>query len=196
MRLHHAVRSMWGVIPDDSMFCPECGARQGGGAAGVPGQAPSPQANMGASAMGGQPVGGFHSKALPKAIRLKACPSKACPSKACPSKACPSEACPSRVWCSRVTARCRNRVALKACLNKACRPKACHSKDSNPNLEGPAPRFAPSAGRTCRKRRWVLPWPAASTVRGFPELTPSPQVARPSPTIPRLPNGCHGEQLG
>ncbi|MGB1624172.1 MAG: zinc-ribbon domain-containing protein, partial [Candidatus Poseidoniaceae archaeon] len=44
-------------IPDDSMFCPECGARQGGGATGVPGQAPSPQANMGASAMGGQPVG-------------------------------------------------------------------------------------------------------------------------------------------
>ena len=40
-------------IPDDSMFCPECGARQGGGATGVPGQAPAPQPNMGGAQMGG-----------------------------------------------------------------------------------------------------------------------------------------------
>ena len=48
-------------IPDDSMFCPECGARQGGGATGVPGQAPAAQPNM-----GGAPVGGFPQQSPPQ----------------------------------------------------------------------------------------------------------------------------------
>ena len=48
-------------IPDDSMFCPECGARQGSGTTGVPGQAPVAQPNM-----GGAPMGGFPQQGAPQ----------------------------------------------------------------------------------------------------------------------------------
>ena len=42
-------------IPDDSMFCPECGARQGGAPTGVPGQTSSALPNVGGAPMGGFP---------------------------------------------------------------------------------------------------------------------------------------------
>ena len=61
-------------IPDDSMFCPECGARQGGGATGVPGQAPAAQPNM-----GGAPMGGFPQQGAPQGYPQQGLPPQGMP---------------------------------------------------------------------------------------------------------------------
>ncbi|HIH53862.1 MAG TPA: zinc-ribbon domain-containing protein, partial [Candidatus Poseidoniaceae archaeon] len=57
-------------IPDDSMFCPECGARQGGASTGVPGQPPVASSNVGGAPMGGfpqqQPGQGFPPQGMPQ----------------------------------------------------------------------------------------------------------------------------------
>ena len=61
-------------IPDDSMFCPECGARQGGGTTGVPGQAPVAQPNM-----GGAPMGGFPQQGAPQGYPQQGLPPQGMP---------------------------------------------------------------------------------------------------------------------
>ena len=61
-------------IPDDSMFCPECGARQGGAQTGVAGQAPSTQPGM-----VGQPISGFPPQAQPQGYPPQGMPQQGLP---------------------------------------------------------------------------------------------------------------------
>ena len=61
-------------IPSDSMFCPECGARQGGAQTGVAGQAPSPQPGM-----VGQPMSGFPPQAQPQGYPPQGMPQQGLP---------------------------------------------------------------------------------------------------------------------
>ncbi|MGB0616577.1 MAG: zinc-ribbon domain-containing protein [Candidatus Poseidoniaceae archaeon] len=73
-------------IPDDSMFCPECGARQGGGATGVPGQAPSPQAGM-----VGQPMSGFPPQGQPQGFPPQGMPQQGLPPQGMPQQGLPPQ---------------------------------------------------------------------------------------------------------
>ena len=168
-------------IPDDSMFCPECGARQGGGATGVPGQAPAAQPNMGGAPMGGfpqqgapqgYPQQGLPPQGMPQQGMMPAATAR-CHNRACLSKASLHKACPSRAF--------RHR----ACPSKACLHKVCHNKDSNPGLEVRVHRCVRSAGQTCRNRTPARPWRAAWAARVCHVRIRSLQVEPPSRTIRR-----------